>query len=462
MKESTPPVLKVSLPEAEELLQAEALEAHPPMGWSAAESDAASRDALAVAGKSDIQAFLLTRAKLVLSRMTKHDPSLKRPRLPQTGWLIKSISLGIIFLGFFSGAVTDQLTSAGAQLNLLSPPLLTVFAWNILAMLAAIAGLVISFRRSTSPAGLSAALARILGSAAHVMRFVAIGKPTDKTYFNKLLPLLLPQTAWRFRAVLHWAALAFGIGLAASLLVRGIGTAYWAVWESTWFADKPDVVAAILQGLYGWLPDFLPGLSPLPDASALSALRVDGSAPSAAVLSAGAPWLARMIWSIVGLIIVPRAVLAAISMFCAARAAQTLIVPIDSSRTEQLLQTAANHSVKTWLLNGSNHPAANQGTPLLSVNPWSAPDFPELAAFTPQAGYRTVLELDPSATPEEDVHGLLIDAIRKRCANTVLHLDFSELQTRFADVPERIQSRRALWEHFAAQHDIPLEVNGLR
>ena len=100
MKESTPPVLKVSLPEAEELLQAEALEAHPPMGWSAAESDAASRDALAVAGKSDIQAFLLTRAKLVLSRMTKHDPSLKRPRLPQTGWLIKSISLGIIFLGF--------------------------------------------------------------------------------------------------------------------------------------------------------------------------------------------------------------------------------------------------------------------------------------------------------------------------------------------------------------------------
>lgn len=101
MKESTPPVLKVSLPEAEELLQAEALEAHPPMGWSASESDAASRDALAVAGKSDIQAFLLTRAKLVLSRLTKHDPSLKRPRLPQTGWLIKIISLGIIFLGFF-------------------------------------------------------------------------------------------------------------------------------------------------------------------------------------------------------------------------------------------------------------------------------------------------------------------------------------------------------------------------
>lgn len=32
MKESTPPVLKVSLPEVEELLQAEALEAHPPMG----------------------------------------------------------------------------------------------------------------------------------------------------------------------------------------------------------------------------------------------------------------------------------------------------------------------------------------------------------------------------------------------------------------------------------------------
>ena len=81
MKESTPPVLKVSLPEAEELLQAEALEAHPPMGWSAAESDAASRDALAVAGKSDIQAFLLTRAKLVLSRMTKQAASAAADRV---------------------------------------------------------------------------------------------------------------------------------------------------------------------------------------------------------------------------------------------------------------------------------------------------------------------------------------------------------------------------------------------
>lgn len=57
MKESTPPVLKVSLPEAEELLQAEALEAHPPMGWSAAESNAASRDALAVAGKATFRHF---------------------------------------------------------------------------------------------------------------------------------------------------------------------------------------------------------------------------------------------------------------------------------------------------------------------------------------------------------------------------------------------------------------------
>lgn len=183
--------------------------------------------------------------------------------------------------------------------------------------------------------------------------------------------------------------------------MRGIGTAYWAVWESTWFADKPDVVAAILQGLYGWLPDFLPGLSPLPDASALSALRVDGSAPSAAVLSAGAPWLARMIWSIVGLIIVPRAVLAAISMFCAARAAQTLIVPIDSSRTEQLLQTAANHSVKTWLLNGSNHPAANQGTPLLSVNPWSAPDFQSLLPLPRKQGTAPYWSWIPQLPPKK-------------------------------------------------------------
>ena len=461
MQNDLPNAVKLAASDAQALLYAEALEAHPPKTWTATDSQAASRDALAVAGSDDIPGFLLTRAKLVLSRMGSTAGSLMPPQMPSSAWVMRTLAALVIFCGFFAGAVTDQLTSTGAKLNLLSPPMLAVFIWNILAMLAALAGLVLYFRSGSTARGLSSTLATAVSSAGRLTALVPIGKPEAKTYFQSLLPLYIPQASWRIRTAFHWAALAFGVGLTVSLLVRGIGTAYWATWESTWFSGNPAAIASILQVLYGWLPDFLLGLEALPDASTLAALQTDGSVPSAASLAAGAPWLARMIWAAVGLIIVPRALLAFVSTILANQAAKTLCVPIDPRRIREQLQEAQARPACTWLLNGAHaliSAAADQR--VLTIDPWTAPDFPELNELQPLPGDRVVLQLDPASTPEEDVHGLLISAVQERCEHLVLRLDFSNLKSRFADSPDRIQSRRGLWEHFAASANVSLEMIG--
>ena len=71
------------------------------------------------------------------------------------------------------------------------------------------------------------------------------------------------------------------------------------------------------------------------------------------------------------------------------------------------------------------------------------------------------LVLDPAATPDEEVHGALLDAIREKSGAVTLALDFSELARRFSDAPAKLRSRRALWEHFAELHGAALRVSGL-
>lgn len=458
MTASAPKNLRLPKADAETLLYAEALEAHPPEGWSAADGADASRDARAVAGDAaTTEAFLLTRAKLVLARMRQGHPGLRPPKVPEGGAVTKAFAALLAAFGFFSGAVTDQLTSAGAELNLLSPPLLAVLLWNVAAVLLALAGMAAALRTSGSPSGLPLALARGFTSLSGLSRLSPIGSAADKAFLGSLLPALLPQAAWRFRAALHWAALAFGVGVAASLLVRGIGTAYWAVWESTWFAGRPDAVATVIGILYGWIPSFLPGLSPLPDATALEALRSAGSA-SPAALAAGAPWLARMIWAIILLIVLPRLALALLSGLLARRTSRSLTVALSAERLDALMREAAPKPARKIDVNATGRDAAGLG---IRIDPWNAPDFPEVEALGLRPQDFVTLHFDPAATPEEEVHGALVAALRKAGGKPEIVLDFAELQTRFADAPERIRSRRALWEHFAAQRGAALKILGL-
>ena len=163
-------------------------------------------------------------------------------------------------------------------------------------------------------------------------------------------------------------------------------------------------------------------------------LAAGGSAP-------GADWLARMIWSLFILIILPRAAFAAACLWRARKEARRLRVPLDDGELDRLLQDGPFRK--------------------LIVNPWEAPDFTTLSDAGISPGDRVLLVLDPTATPEEEVHGALIHALTMRTPNVNLSLDFSQLSTRFSETPERLQSRRALWEHFASENGVQLRITGL-
>lgn len=459
--------LHLSADEAAGLLYSEALEAHPPVDWNATKSAAASRDAYAVAGDSATDKLLLTtRSKLVLSRMRESVPSLRVPQTPEipAKTLFQVVALGLVLLGFISGALTDRLASDGATLSLLSSPCLLVLAWNILAALLALVALC---RRGSTAGALTTSIARSLikvTSTLRPTRYLPASLQKSETaahveWFTEWCAVRVPQLAWFIRSALHLAALAFGVGLVVSLLVRGLGTAYVATWESTWFASRPDLVANLVSALYGLVPDIFPGVLPLPDPTAIAAMEAPAS-------TAGAPWLARLIWLITLVIILPRALLTVAAILRARYETNHLTVFFPEERLTAIREEAQNIPKRTWLIRGADdlpQPVVSDfGNPfdnIVTVDPWSAPDFPALAQCAISARDAITLSLDPAATPEVEVHGELIRALLSKSPSLKLSLDFSRLAQRQA--LERLRSRQALWEHFAADAGIPVKVSGM-
>lgn len=448
--------------EAESILRADYWEKNPPQGWTAEQSDGACRDAQQfVADTNSAQAFLLTRARLILARMRKlsrQEPPLLELPSPKTYALLVGI---LALVGFVCGMLTDRLANPGAAINLLAAPLLTVFAWNALISLLCLLSLC---GLPTVPFSMP----RILAKAFLSLSRTASGKtsarmPSSPGISSALAlrlhwqSLFLPSYIWKIRSALHFAAAAFGLGLIVSCLVRGIGTAYTAGWESTWFSGKPQTIADILHFLYGWLPDHLSGLQPFPDIQSLAAmdLTLGHGAP-------GAAWLARLIWLTVFLIVLPRLVLAAASSLRALREQNRLVLSYPAHTLEALQHPSISHASKTLLIWCCQKPkeflpAPNQTA--MDADLWdetnaAAFDSTQLAAFE-----HIFIVMDPAGTPENEVHGSFIKALLKKAPQAQLLLDFSHFDQRFANAPERQASRRALWENFAAQCQIPLCIH---
>ena len=450
MSDSTPKFVHLSESDARDVLFAEMLEkrAGGDGRWSAGTRDAATRDAKRLAGEGVCaRDFLPLRARLVAARLHE-DPA---NAFGTTSFRRASLALTVILglAALMSGMLTDHLATEGARINLLSPPLLLLIVWNLAVYLLIIL-------KPLMPSGISR---RPLSVREFLSRSLLKAAGSSAVSVEAGTALFLPQCRWLVARALHIAAILFASGLLAGMAVRGIGTAYSAGWESTWFADRPDIIAKLLNALYGWLPSFLPGISALPGEGALSAMNLaaGGSAP-------GADWLARMIWSLFILIILPRAAFAAACLWRARKEARRLRVPLDDGELDRLLQDGKPRTIKTFVVTDASDralPEIDGPFRKLIVNPWEAPDFTTLSDAGISPGDRVLLVLDPTATPEEEVHGALIHALTMRTPNVNLSLDFSQLSTRFSETPERLQSRRALWEHFASENGVQLRITGL-
>lgn len=367
---------------------------------------------------------------------------------------------GIALAALLIGALADQWTSNGRLINLLAFPFLGLLLWNTAVYILLLISFISKRFRSAHRANwLREAVSRVVcllgATRLSLSRRTASAPAVSKSRLVKEASARQHELSALAAASLHLAAGMLAVGLVASILVRGIGTAYAVGWESTWFADSPDAVAAILSALYGWLP--LPPSLDLSSA-AVKALQLsaDGSAAAASSAAASA-WLARLIEALLVFIALPRLLLCLASLIHLRQAAKHWDIAFPAELLERLRRSSS--SVR-WLLLAQKaefSPAlATLATQALNCDAESL-QHEDFSLWHADAGLPTIapdcrvaLWQRIDETPEDDVHGQALIQLRKASASPILMLlDCRNASARFGSSSPRIRERLALWQDFA-------------
>ncbi len=263
---------------------------------SQADWDDATRSAVAAAhqrgvlqrvGAGDV---VLDRAHTIADRASGRDATVAALREPAVQW--RWLARGLPLVALLMGLAVDRIANAH-RVDLLSPPLLIVLAWNLCVYLLMAwqawrpsgPGAWLQGLRFFSRPGRGRGLAARIAADFHA-RWVAHASD------------VLAQRAAR---VLHLCAAAWGAGIALSLLLRGLVVRYQFGWEST-FLDATQV-HAIVSVLF-WPLTVLFGATPftLQEIAATQNFAGEGAAGN------------RWVWMYVGLlglaVVLPRLALA--------------------------------------------------------------------------------------------------------------------------------------------------------
>ncbi|WP_182120628.1 DUF2868 domain-containing protein [Acidovorax sp. FHTAMBA] len=265
--------MRVTEPQLRTVLLAQAIE-HADAGHtlvSAVELQEATRHAVAAARarsvpRVGVAEVMLDRATTIAQHASGRDSTVAalnpQPGHGERGGLAPWVARGLPLAALLLGLAIDRISNAH-RVDLLSPPLLTVLAWNVAAylLIAWRAG-----RRSvSSPPGawlqqalrpLGHPLGDFFGQAGRGRGLSArIAADFHRRWWAHAGDLLQQRTA----CVLHLCAAAWGAGIALSLLLRGLVVRYQFGWEST-FLDAAQV-HAIVSVLFAPLT-LLTGLTP--------------------------------------------------------------------------------------------------------------------------------------------------------------------------------------------------------
>ena len=269
---------------------------------------------------------VLARAQAIVERARARDAvvaALQTPPWRKVGYLLCGAALLL-------GLAIDRIANAH-RVDVLAPSLLVVLAWNLVvyALL-----LWQALRRLGAP----------VPAATQALRWQAVwrwwlrwsgGRPAQRGVSARIAlqfqSLWLPRSqgllALRTARLLHLCAAAWAMGIALSLLLRGLVVSYRVGWEST-FLDAAQV-HAIVSVLFGPLTAVF-GLAPLTlqDIAAVQDFAGEGVAGS------------RWVWLYVGLlamvVVLPRLALAAWAHGRAARLARRCVLDVDAPAFEAL------------------------------------------------------------------------------------------------------------------------------
>lgn len=424
--------------------------------WTDDDSAWASRAAAeVVGGDAGADTFIARRAALALERLDHAYPALPRTARAMAGrpWVGYVVVAGAFLVGLF----VDQVDRT-QRINILAPPVLLLLAWNLFVYLLIVIGYIVRYGEP-GHSTLRERVARLLAGHAprrlvpEPMRNAVLVFIADWT--DRVAPLMEARAV----RMLHLAAAALALGVIAGLYLRGLAFQYLAGWQST-FIDASTVqrIAAIAYAPGAWLSQW-----PIPGVAAIQAIQ----APQG---ETAAHWIHAMAATVLLIVVLPRLALAAGWGVVASHRAKRILANLDEPYFTRLLRgyrgdveridiTPFSIALDDTAIRGIEAIAARhfgEGATLVFA---PSTDYGEVpAAGSPQArNGPTIAVFSAAATPEREVHGAFLAALRTRAAGTVVALvDEGDWRARWIHDGVRVTERQAAWRRLCDEHGVPV------
>lgn len=465
--------------DARKTLLLHAFEAPLTAPWTGIDRDWASREALLELGsQASPDRLIATRAALGVERLAEREPAVSAAlaasaRHPGRDALLLAAALA-------AGVALDSLGTQG-RIEILSPPLLALLAWNLVVYLGLIAIAAraapvrkplepIASRRSDKPQG--SALTNGYGLRMLIperwRRSAPNGQPALARFAADWTTRGQALRNARFVALLHAGAALLALGALASLYLRGLVFEFRAGWDST-FLDA-NAVHALAAVLYG--PASVVGGIALPGADEIAHLRFAHGAGENA-----ARWIHLQALTIAGAIVLPRAVLGAFASARAIHLARRFPLPLTDANYRRLLPLPADGVPVCVLPYSFQFPVARHAALQLAIEQQTGErvvlevadsvtpgreDEPGTLLPPEAADAQLLVALFPlTATPERETHGAFARTLSAHpVGGTPLRVlvDETDFRTRFgAEGEERRTQRRDAWRRMLADEGLEPE-----
>ena len=451
---STPAVPETTARQVLMLRAFESAAADSPL-WTAEDRGWATRLArTTLAPNATPEQFVIERARHAVERLAPRDVRVARAltaRVGGTPWLLLA-TLGGILVGLLIDTLGNR-----QHINLLAPPVWGVIAWSLLIYL------LLAVRLALRPASRSDWLRRLVQSFWLPARDRSEGGL--HAYRLAWVELNQPRAAARAAVMLHLAAAALAAGLIGGMYLRGLVFDYRAGWQST-FLDAP-AVHAVLQPLLAPATTVTGIAIPSVDTLATQRVGPDGRGSADA-----APWIHLYAAMLALFVVGPRLLLALVAALQSWWLARRWTLPWQDAYFQRLMREHRVGQMRISVVPHASAPAAQVG---LNLRQMLVPTFGEelevtvtapvpygeedaVPAAPPDAKSAVAARLvlfDLGATPEEETHGRLLAQLRTDGIPLVMLVDEAAFAQRFATMPARIAERRAAWQHFAEQQQLP-------
>ena len=193
------------------------------------EREALEASRLGAAGSVDFGRYLQLRARRMLDAVENRNPRIAalQDGEPWHGWLLVGLPLAACVLG----AAIDRVDNPH-QVNMLSPPLLGVLAWNLAIYLLIVLGALLpgAWAKRSPLAGVQRWLS---GVPAGKRRTGRLRADVLARFHQQWLQAAGPQQWLWWKQLLHLCAAGWAVGLAVSVVLGGIVREYRVGWEST-------------------------------------------------------------------------------------------------------------------------------------------------------------------------------------------------------------------------------------